>query len=533
MNHEKDAAEAVLRAFGVTYVHLRPESSSPGAEGVLTGAAEESGLLQVLLALLHDLRHGLFVCRNGPEELVIRSTDTVGQGRIVLRTGDGDIEVRDAEGLGGALRAMLWVGPVRRAAPSYAASTMFAETQNRELAAEAVRLMRVFADPDYLRRADPGGGDLLSDPRRLVERNSLPRHLLDLLLLTHAMSPAAAGPGPRATHHAGMATAAEIASKVEVFVAPSAAVESGTLSRPLPDGGTGFLIALPAMASEVMANLAWVLPTLFALAPGAGFPPDGQDLSGAWDALDDSLASYLASRRPRRSTAPLRAPRPVIPMTMPGTATPNGADDPSAVFEASSLFLIARELVPILDGGSRAGVPGIRLPLSTAGLPEETRLGVWADREAYALTISALIVGSGEQGPYVPDFDNIKRSLRPGRLPSFGRSARLRERARHDADLLLRCMNRATEVLLSYYAVADVFGAAARADGQSLLARRLEAVAARRERVCAHVLRTKREHLPGAWGIQTWHEQEEAQWRAVQEYVRHVQLDVVPLIAAA
>ncbi|MCX4400189.1 hypothetical protein OG887_43815 (plasmid) [Streptomyces sp. NBC_00053] len=501
---------------------------------MLTGVAEEPVLIQVLLALVHDLRHGLFVCLNGPEDLVIRCNDTVGQGRILLRTGDGDIEACDAEGLSGALSAIARAVPVVQARASYAASTMFADVQNRELAADAIRLMRVFTDPDFLRRADPGGDDPLYDPRWLVERNSLPRHFLDLLLLTHAMSPAAAGPGAtRDGDHEGMTTAAAIASKVEVFVASSAAVESGTLARPLPDGGIGFLIALPALASEVMANLAWALPTLLAPARVAGFSSGDHDLLGARRALDDSLASYLASRRPRRSTAPLPTPRPVIPMAMPDTATPNGSDDPSVVFKASSLFLIARELVPILFGGSRAGVPGTRLPLSTAGLPKETRLEMWADQEAYGLTISALVAGSGEHEPYIPDFDNITRSLRSGRLPFFGRKAHLHERALYDSDLLLRCMNRATEALLSYYAVADIFAAAARADGQSLLARRLEAVAARRERACEYVWRTKRDHLPEAWGIRTWHEQEQAQWRTLQEYVRHVQLDVVPRVPAA
>lgn len=533
-DREKDSAEAVLRTLGVTHASLRAEGSSSGAEGVLTGVAEEPVLIQVLLALVHDLRHGLFVCLNGPEDLVIRCNDTVGQGRILLRTGDGDIEACDAEGLSGALSAIARAVPVVQARASYAASTMFADVQNRELAADAIRLMRVFTDPDFLRRADPGGDDPLYDPRWLVERNSLPRHFLDLLLLTHAMSPAAAGPGAtRDGDHEGMTTAAAIASKVEVFVASSAAVESGTLARPLPDGGIGFLIALPALASEVMANLAWALPTLLAPARVAGFSSGDHDLLGARRALDDSLASYLASRRPRRSTAPLPTPRPVIPMAMPDTATPNGSDDPSVVFKASSLFLIARELVPILFGGSRAGVPGTRLPLSTAGLPKETRLEMWADQEAYGLTISALVAGSGEHEPYIPDFDNITRSLRSGRLPFFGRKAHLHERALYDSDLLLRCMNRATEALLSYYAVADIFAAAARADGQSLLARRLEAVAARRERACEYVWRTKRDHLPEAWGIRTWHEQEQAQWRTLQEYVRHVQLDVVPRVPAA
>lgn len=417
-DREKDSAEAVLRTLGVTHASLRAEGSSSGAEGVLTGVAEEPVLIQVLLALVHDLRHGLFVCLNGPEDLVIRCNDTVGQGRILLRTGDGDIEACDAEGLSGALSAIARAVPVVQARASYAASTMFADVQNRELAADAIRLMRVFTDPDFLRRADPGGDDPLYDPRWLVERNSLPRHFLDLLLLTHAMSPAAAGPGAtRDGDHEGMTTAAAIASKVEVFVASSAAVESGTLARPLPDGGIGFLIALPALASEVMANLAWALPTLLAPARVAGFSSGDHDLLGARRALDDSLASYLASRRPRRSTAPLPTPRPVIPMAMPDTATPNGSDDPSVVFKASSLFLIARELVPILFGGSRAGVPGTRLPLSTAGLPKETRLEMWADQEAYGLTISALVAGSGEHEPYIPDFDNITRSLRSGRLP--------------------------------------------------------------------------------------------------------------------
>ncbi|MFD4830651.1 hypothetical protein ACFWPV_12475 [Streptomyces uncialis] len=516
------SAAAALRASGIAFTSLQPEVGDIPVEGLLAGECGLPLLAEALLALRNEVRHGLVVHPVGPDGLVIRNDSTVAQGLIMVQRGHRAAGTRDAAGLRHALSLTLAEAAetaVRPYAAPFAASVLFAGTQNTELAAEAARLTAVFADPDFVRRADPTG-DLLADPRQVAEVNSGPRKLLDMLLLTHGMSP-----------HGGMAAAAEIASKVEVFLQLSTAAEGRTLSQPLVDGGRGFCLGLPAITSEMMANLSWALPTLFSVVSGQEIRDQEQERARAWSEIDVCLASYLRSRRPRRSSAPLSPPQPLIPMSMPDGVSAYGSGDPFVVFNACNLFLLARELVPILSGGPSGDGPDASLPLFTADLPRDVRREVQADCAAYMITINALIVQSGREGPYVPDFDNIARHLRVGRTPFFGRTRHLRERARRDADLLTRCMHRTTEALLSYYAIAGIFAATARADGQSLLARQLEAVAERRETVCEYVLRIKREQLPQAWGFRTWDELEETHWQGVQEYVRHVQLDVVPGMA--
>ncbi|MFI8763770.1 hypothetical protein ACIGN6_02485 [Streptomyces sp. NPDC053792] len=521
---EREAVEAALRASGIVFTSLQPEADAPCVEGLLTGTSEGALLARTLLALRDALRQGLLVRSSGPDELVIRNDGQVPQGLVLVRLRSRALRARDAAGLHGALSDALEeaarTAVVREGAP-YAASAMFDGAQNTELAGQAVRLMRVFADPDFVGRADPNS-DRLADPARLAAANSGPRDVLDMLLLAHGMSPAV-----------GMTAAAEVASRVEVFLLLSTAVESRRLTLPLSGGDGGFALGLPAITSEMMANLSWVIPALIGLACGQeswGGPRDGARgprRHEMWSEVDDCLASYLRNRRPRHSSEPLPAPRPLIPMSMPDGEAPYGPGDPFVVFNACNMFLLARELVPLLPDRSEGGVGAFESFLAP-GLPREVRQEVWTDCKAYMLTMNALILRSGDREPYIPDFDNIERHLQPRAGSVFARNRRLHERAQQDADLLVRCMHRTTEALLSYYAVADILAASARADGLTGLARGLEAVAERREPVCEFVLGIKRRHLPRAWGFRTWHEDEEAHWQALQEYVRHVQLDVVP-----
>ncbi|MFF8990350.1 hypothetical protein ACF09H_10465 [Streptomyces sp. NPDC014983] len=531
---ETGAARDVLGRAGVTYAELRPPGANAPGDDVLTGTATCAALADVVAALRHLFRYGIAVRLAGPSDVVVRSDPRVEHGQIVFRKPRRDVPVRDARALRSALNGLLAQGAPDPDPFPYPPSVMFRGHQSAELAAEATRLARVFTDPDFVSGADPTGG-LLDNPEKLADVSRRPRRLLDLLLLAHAFARTDDGdhrvPDLRVP---GMDEARRVASTVEVFVQPSTDPQSRVLTRPLADGRPGFVIGLPPQTGELMANISWALPTLFAR-PGAvasdaaGPGTFTADRDRTWADVDATVASYLRSWRPPRA-AVLLPPRPLIPMAMPEGERPYGPGDPYVVFDACALFLIARELAPILQGRLGPGAAEPPLVPFTAGLPREVRLETQADCAAYVHTMNALIMGAGEDGPLVPDFDNIRRHFHHGRPSRFGRTRRLEEQARHEAEVVLACMNRTTEAVLSYYAVVDVFAALARARRDGALARRLEAIGDRRETVCGYMLWVKEHGLPEAWGLRTRLTGEEDGWERVREYVRHVQRHLVPTL---
>lgn len=305
---ETEAAQEVLRAAGVDHTALHPSGGTSQAEVVLTGTATTDTLAEVVATLRHRLRHGVVVRRAGPRDLVVRSDPAVAHGLILVRRPHRDVEIRDAAGLRRALNIVLADGPDQsgtatpgpdpEGSPSpdsntspdpgpFAPSILFRAAQNTALAADAIRLSRVFADPDFVRGAHPDRDrDLLDDPAALVEIASRPRVLLDLLLFAHAFSRTDDGdPHASELRVPGLGEVEQLASTVEVFVQPSTDPETRTLVRPLPDGGRGFLIGVPPQTAELMANLSWVLPALFLAVEGGGEEGEGGG-DGVWAASD-------------------------------------------------------------------------------------------------------------------------------------------------------------------------------------------------------------------------------------------------------
>ncbi|UUU28419.1 hypothetical protein [Streptomyces sp. DSM 40750] len=530
---ETGAARDVLSRAGVAYADLRPPGADAPGDDVLTGTATAAALADAVAALRHFFRYGIAVRLAGPTDVVVRSDPRVEHGQIVIRKPRRDVPVRDAGGLRSALNGLLAQGAPDPTPLPYAPSIMFREHQSTELAAEATRLARVFTDPDYVSGADPTG-TLLDNPEKLADMSGGPRRLLDLLLLAHAFS--RTDDGDYRVRDPRLPDVDEVrraASTVEVFVQPSTEPESRVLARPLADGRQGFVIGLAPQTSDLMANISWALPTLFAVtgeaASGAADPGSfTPDRDSTWADVDDTVASYLCSWRPPRA-ATLLPPRPLIPMAMPEGEVRYGSGDPYLVFDACTLFLIARELTPILEGRLGDGAEPPLVPF-TEGLPREVRLATQADCAAYVHTMNALILGAGKDGPFVPDFDNIRRHFHHGRPSRFGRTRRLEEQARHEAAVVLACVSRTTEAVLSYYAVVDMFAALARARRDGALARRLEAIGDRREAVCRYMLWIKEQELPKAWGLRTRREGEENGWERVGEYVRHAQRHLVPTL---
>ncbi|MGW0947841.1 hypothetical protein ACWD4O_35540 [Streptomyces sp. NPDC002623] len=527
---ETGAARDVLSRAGVAYADLRPPGADAPVDDVLTGTATVAALADAVSALRHLFRYGIAVRPAGPTDVVVRSDPRIEHGQIVIRKPRRDVPVRDTRALRSALNGLLAQGAPDPAPLPYPPSIMFRDHQSAELGAEATRLARVFTDPDFVSGADPTG-TMLDNLEKLADVSGKPRRLLDLLLLAHAFSPTDDGDHRvRDLRMPGLDEVRRVASTVEVFVQPSTDPESRVLARPLADGRQGFVIGLSPQTSELMANLSWALPTLFAVTDEAvsdASDPDSftPDRDSTWADVDTTVASYLRSWRPARA-ATLLPPRPLIPMAMPEGEIPYGSGDPYLVFDACNLFLIARELTPILQGRLGNGAEPPLMPF-TAGLPREVRLATQADCAAYVHTMNALILGAGEDAPFVPDFDNIRRHFHHGRPSRFGRTRRLEEQARYEAGVVLACMNRTTEAVLSYYAVVDMFAALARARRDGALARRLEAIGERREAVCGYMLWIKERELPETWGLRTRREGEENGWERVREYVRHAQRHLV------
>ncbi|AYN43287.1 hypothetical protein D9753_35390 [Streptomyces dangxiongensis] len=529
---ETDAARDVLSRAGVAYADLRPPGVNAPGDDVLTGTATAAALADAVAALSHFFRYGIAVRLAGPTDVVVRSDPRVEHGHIVIRKPRRDVPVRDSGALRSALNGLLAQGAPDPAPLPYPPSLMFRDHQSAELAAEATRLARVFTDPDFVSGADPTG-TLLDNLQKLADASGRPRRLLDLLLLAHAFSRTDDGDHRvRDLRIPGLDEVQGVASTVEVFVQPSTDPESRVLARPLADGRQGFLIGLPPQTVELMANISWALPTLCAVtgaASGAADPDSFPlDRDSTWGAVDATVASYMRCWRPPRA-ASLLPPRPLIPMAMPEGEIPYGSGDPYLVFNACALFLIARELTPILQGRLSNGIEPPLMPF-TAGLPREVRLATQADCAAYVHTMNALILGAGTDGPFVPDFGNIRRHFHHGKPSRFGRIRRLEEQARYEAGVVLACVNRTTEAVLSYYAVVDMFAALARARRDGALARRLEAIGERREAVCGYMLWIKEHELPEAWGLRTRLEGEEDGWERVWEYVRHAQRHLVPTL---
>ncbi|MEU3030604.1 hypothetical protein ACPCBC_29810 [Streptomyces incarnatus] len=526
---ESAAARDVLSRAGIMYADLCPPGADAPGDDLLTGTATPAALADTVDALRHLFRYGIALRLAGPCDVVVRSDPRIEHGQIVIRKPRRDVPVRDGAALRSALNGLLAQAPPDPAPFPYARSPLFGEHQSPELAAEATRLARVFTDPDFVSGADPTGA-LLDNPKKLAEVSGRPRRLLDLLLLAHASSRTDDGDHRvRDPRIPGLDEVRQVASTVEVFVQPSTDPESRVLTRPLADGRPGFVIGLPPQTRELMANVSWALPTLFS-AGGTAADDDSRafDRDRAWADVDTAVASYLRSWRPPRG-ADLLPPRPLIPMDMPEDESRYGPGDPYVVFDACALFLIARELTPILRSRFGDGTGAPLVPF-TAGLPRGARPEAQADCAAYVHTMNALIMGAGRDGPFVPDFDTIRRHFHPGRPSRIGRARRLEEQARYEAGVVLACMNRTTEAVLSYYAVVDMFAALARARHDGALARRLEAIGDRREVVCRYMLWVKEHALPEAWGLRTRLAGEEDGWERVREYVRHAQRCLVPTL---
>ncbi|WP_432106207.1 hypothetical protein [Streptomyces sp. bgisy091] len=419
---------------------------------------------------------------------------------------------------------------------SYNRSRLFAEHQDVGLAAEAIELARVFADMTFIRAANPDS-ELLRDWTRYADFNARIRHALDGLLLAYAVTPAADGP----LH--GFGEAQRLAGQVEAFILASPALECQVFEHPTQGGGPGFVIALSAFASDLMANLSWALPTLYhAYRAGEETPTDRRSLEEfmrrygpAQDRLrklDRSVASYLGGWESR--DARLRTPISILPTDDDGS--PEGAAafaEAKATHAACQTFLLAHELSHITQNhfSAEAMLPAPPPGSFLAELPEEIRREVEADCAAFTLTMNALIVREGHD-PRIPDFSALRKTGLMSRLLRIpGRKGR-QEQARRDARMLLDNVNRATEACLSFYAVTELLATVARQRGNEAQAQRFDKVSERKDPVRGYV-QWVREGLEQTWGVSMWHPDEALGWRYLDQHIDHLTHTLVPTLGQA
>lgn len=104
---ETAQAEAVLADAGVTGRSVRAHGSIPLGDVLIAGSATLTALTHFLVSLRRQFKRGILVDALGQDGLVIRSDGTLPRGLVVVRHPDGQIDVRDGEGLGQALAGAL------------------------------------------------------------------------------------------------------------------------------------------------------------------------------------------------------------------------------------------------------------------------------------------------------------------------------------------------------------------------------------------------------------------------------------------
>lgn len=419
----------------------------------------------------------------------------------------------------------------------YNRSWFFSAHQDVGLAAEAIKLARVFADRNFLTAVDPDH-IWLKDWSEYAKANTRTRHLLDGLLLAHAFSPDAEnGEVP------GFAQGAEMAGRVEAFFLPSTALECQVFEHTTREGHEGYVIALSGYASDLMAVISWALPTVHLwyrsrdttptdAASLREFVAEYGPMKKAVEEMDDSIASYF--RLWARKDGLLTAPTSILPTSRDGTPDGDAAfEEAESTHAACQTFLLAHEFSHILqDHFSLDEQPRAEPPDSfLSQFPDGVRQEVAADCAAFTLTMNSLIIRDGDS-PSIPDFAALLKTPRSSRRSLLPGRRRRQESAERDRRTLRRCAVLASDACVSFFAVVDLLAAVARQYGDEASAARYDAVSARKDTVRGYV-RWVREGLVHEWGSPMWHPEEDRQWADLDEHVEQLVTTLVPALGPA
>ncbi|WP_432106208.1 hypothetical protein [Streptomyces sp. bgisy091] len=104
---ETRQAEHFLLDAGVTHRTVRAHGSVPLGDVLIAGSATLTALTHLIVSLRRQFKRGIFVDALGSDGLVVKADGSLPRGLVIIRTPDGQIEVREAEGIGQAIAGVI------------------------------------------------------------------------------------------------------------------------------------------------------------------------------------------------------------------------------------------------------------------------------------------------------------------------------------------------------------------------------------------------------------------------------------------
>ncbi|MEU8545379.1 hypothetical protein AB0C52_36195 [Streptomyces sp. NPDC048717] len=100
---EVGEVEGAFTEIGVRGRKLSAHGSAPLAEVLFAGSASLTAVGHLIVALRRHFKRGVVVDALSRDGVTIKSDRSIPRGMVIIRSQDGTVEVRDAEGIGQAL----------------------------------------------------------------------------------------------------------------------------------------------------------------------------------------------------------------------------------------------------------------------------------------------------------------------------------------------------------------------------------------------------------------------------------------------
>lgn len=100
---EVGETEGAFIELGIRGRKLPAHGSAPLAETLFAGSASLTAVGHLVVALRRHFKRGIIVDALSGDGITIKSDRSIPRGMVIIRSQDGTVEVRDAEGIGQAL----------------------------------------------------------------------------------------------------------------------------------------------------------------------------------------------------------------------------------------------------------------------------------------------------------------------------------------------------------------------------------------------------------------------------------------------
>ncbi|MFF2852387.1 GTP-binding protein [Streptomyces sp. NPDC058001] len=382
-------------------------------------------------------------------------------------------------------------------------SSLFARQQNHELAAEARKMSRAFADFSYLRWVT---GD--NDPERAWEgyfARTQPqvRAVLDGLLATFP-------PEDRGT-------AIQLAGAVEAFCLPSTAVESRVFESPGPS--VGHLIGISPLVVQLSAEIAWGLHMAHPYAPEA--LPAGWQTATMHAQESFALTVFQFVRAVER---PGEAP---VPFSMLNTASERiepaespASTNPRSFHDAAMIFALAHELTHVREGHLSSGEGQSTGPLlidqriaPLMGVSDQENEELTADASTFTTCFNYLLA----TWDWAEEFRKGAGQSRKGHTDT-----------RQWNLMAWKSAIRATEMCEAYYSAVLLLANLTERGGDEDTARRLQTTGMRLPYIQHAVQDVRQKMLVPGYGPFMWTERDVAYRKAQHSWRLHLMENLLP-----